>query len=212
MLLPMFPLRSVFFPAEMVPLHIFEDRYKDLIRDCREGAHGFGIPVYINNTLRYGTEMELLEIVETYPNGELDIICKAGRVFEVKTFQEELPGFPYAGGTVHFLGYDADGTQSLQLQIMEGVKELYRLMEIPWDHVFGAPFAFNQWIHKIGLNLEQEYELLQMRSERQRQKYVLLHLARTAEVLRQLAHMKDVIELNGHFKNFDPLNFKDFKI
>ena len=59
MVLPLFPLQSVFFPGESVPLHIFEERYKQLIRDCRQEAQTFGIPVYIENTIAYGTEVQL---------------------------------------------------------------------------------------------------------------------------------------------------------
>jgi hypothetical protein len=210
--LPLFPLQSVFFPGEMVPLHIFEDRYKQLIRDCKEGGLSFGIPVYINNTLQYGTEMELLEIVDTYPNGEMDIICRAVRVFQVKTFNGKLLGYPYAGGTVEFREYLEDADPIQRQAVMEAIKELYRLMEISWDHVFKYHQGFHQWVHNIGLNLQQEYELLQMKRESERLGYVGSHLRVAIEVLGQLSNMKDMIELNGHFKNFDPLNFKDFKI
>ena len=55
MKLPLFPLQSVFYPGETVPLHIFEDRYKQLINDCRKEALTFGIPVYsvLNETTCY---------------------------------------------------------------------------------------------------------------------------------------------------------------
>ena len=73
MKLPLFPLESVYFPNEKVPLHIFEERYMQLIQDCREDALTFGVPVYINDTLAYGTEMTLVEIMKTYENGEMDL-------------------------------------------------------------------------------------------------------------------------------------------
>ena len=53
MKLPFFPLQSVFFPGEKVPLHIFEERYKQLINDCRKEAITFGIPVYIDDNIAY---------------------------------------------------------------------------------------------------------------------------------------------------------------
>ena len=70
MKLPLFPLQSVFFPGETVPLHIFEERYKQLINDCRDEAITFGIPVFINGTVEYGTEVQLVEVVNTYDSGK----------------------------------------------------------------------------------------------------------------------------------------------
>ncbi|MGD1947779.1 MAG: LON peptidase substrate-binding domain-containing protein, partial [Croceivirga sp.] len=75
MKLPLFPLQSVFFPGETVPLHIFEERYKQLINDCREEAVTFGIPVYIDGTVHFGTEVQLVEVVNTYETGEMDVVC-----------------------------------------------------------------------------------------------------------------------------------------
>jgi len=59
MTLPFFPLKSIFFPGETVPLHIFEERYKQLIKDCQKEAITFGIPVFINNGIAYGTSFTL---------------------------------------------------------------------------------------------------------------------------------------------------------
>jgi uncharacterized protein len=69
MKLPLFPLQSIFFPGETVPLHIFESRYKQLINDCRAEAITFGIPVFINNQMKFGTEVQLVEVVNTYGGG-----------------------------------------------------------------------------------------------------------------------------------------------
>ena len=77
MRLPLFPLQTVFFPGETVPLHIFEDRYKQLIQDCLKEAMTFGIPVYIDKSLAYGTEVQLKEVVNTYVDGSMDVVCVA---------------------------------------------------------------------------------------------------------------------------------------
>jgi len=66
--LPMFPLELVAFPGEELPLHIFEQRYQQLIEDCEEERVTFGIPTYINKRLEYGTEMELLKVVKMEQN------------------------------------------------------------------------------------------------------------------------------------------------
>ncbi|MFT7065712.1 MAG: hypothetical protein ACJAUO_001287 [Sediminicola sp.] len=208
----MFPLQSVFFPSERVALHIFEERYKQLIEDCKAEAITFGVPVYIDNTVAYGTEMQLVEIVHTYPNGEMDIVCNAKRVFKVETFDNEMEDKLYARGIVTFLDYIEDGLLSQREAVIEYTKILYGLMDIPFEHIYKGDLNLYKLIHKIGLTLQQEYHLLKMVHESERLIYIRSHLIATTEVLKQVNHMKDVIEMNGHFKNFDPLDFKDFKI
>ena len=92
MKLALLPLQSIFFPGETVPLHIFEDRYKQLIVDCRKEAVTFGIPVYINDNMIYGTEVQLVEIVNTYDNGEMDVTCVARQVFRILSFEKQMKG------------------------------------------------------------------------------------------------------------------------
>ena len=212
MKLPFFPLQTVFFPGETVPLHIFEDRYKQLINDCRSEAITFGIPVYINDQVAFGTEVQLVEVVTTYDNGSMDIVCVARQVFKVITFDSEMEGKKYAGGVVQFLEGVNDGDLKVKEDVLERIKELYDLMEVPFEMIPATKFNTYMLAHKMGLSFDQEYELLQLTKESARLDYILEHLDRTITVLKQVDMAKTMIEMNGHFRNFDPLDFKDFKI
>ena len=151
MRLPFFPLQTVFFPGETVPLHIFEDRYKQLIRDCRKEAITFGIPVFIHDTIAYGTEVQLVEVVTTYDNGEMDVVCVARQVFEIMTFDSEMPDKPYAGGVVRFLDAINDADDRMKIAVLDKLEELYHLMDIPFTRL--PVDKFNSFIlgHKMGL-------------------------------------------------------------
>ncbi|MEM7486608.1 MAG: LON peptidase substrate-binding domain-containing protein [Bacteroidota bacterium] len=212
MKLPLFPLQSVFFPGETVPLHIFEERYKQLILDCRKEAVTFGIPVFINNTIAYGTEVQLVEVVTTYESGEMDVVCIARQVFKVLSFENQIEGKPYAGGDVQFLDMENDASDELRKEVLERVEELYGLMDVPFTRT--SPKQFNSYslAHKMGLSFEQEYELLQISNETDRLYFIKTHLENTTSVLNEVKRTKGIIEMNGHFKNFDPLDFTDFKI
>ncbi|GLU44134.1 LON peptidase substrate-binding domain-containing protein [Allomuricauda sp. NBRC 101325] len=212
MKLPLFPLQSVFYPGETVPLHIFEERYKQLIKDCRKEAMTFGIPVFINNKISYGTEVQLVEVVNTYDSGEMDVICVARQVFKVLTFAEFMDGKLYAGGEVEFLEMENSAADNLRLEVMQKVEELYGIMDVPFTTI--SPKQFNSYTlaHKMGLSFQQEYELLLMTKETDRLNFIKTHLEATTQVLNEVNRTKSVIELNGHFKNFDPLNFQDFKL
>ncbi|MBT8180965.1 MAG: LON peptidase substrate-binding domain-containing protein [Eudoraea sp.] len=212
MKLPFFPLQSVFFPGEKVPLHIFEDRYKQLINDCRKEAITFGIPVYINDSIAYGTEVQLMEVVNTYESGAMDVVCVARQIFRVISFDNTMDDRLYAGGEVEFIDNIKDSELSAKQEVYSKLKDLYELMEVPFAPVELEMFNSYTLAHKMGLSFEQEYELLQLASENERLKFIMEHLLVTIQVLNEVNRTKLLIELNGHFKNFDPLDFKAFKI
>ena len=212
MKLPLFPLQSVFFPGEKVPLHIFEERYKQLIKDCRSNAITFGIPVYIHDSIAYGTEVQLVEVVNTYESGAMDVVCVARQVFKVLTFDNEMEGKQYAGGVVQFLDNINDGQKQEKEKVLAKIEELYKIMDVPFSPIPLEKFNSFVLAHKMGLSYEQEYQLLQMEKESERLSFIKSHLLGTIQVLKEVNRTKELIDMNGHFKNFDPLDFKDFKL
>jgi len=212
MKLPMFPLQSIFFPGETVPLHIFEERYKQLIRDCRDEAITFGIPVYIHDSILFGTEVQLVEIVNTYESGEMDITCVARQVFKVISFENQMEGKLYAGGDVEFLDNVHDVEASVKIELLGLLEALYNLMSVPFTPMAVDKFHSHVLVHKMGLSFDQEYELLQIPKESERLKFIKNHLVTTIAVLEEVNRTKQTIKLNGDFKNFDPLDFEDFSI
>jgi Lon protease-like protein len=212
MRLPLLPLQTVFFPGETVPLHIFEERYKELIRDCQKEAMTFGIPVYIDNKISFGTEVQLKEVVNTYADGSMDVVCVARQVFRVVTFQPAMQGKPYPGGEVLFPEPIQDAEPAQKEAVLQASRELYRLMDLPFPTIKKEVFNSFTLAHKMGLSFQQEYQLLQLVSEKVRLQFLLDHLNQTSKVLSQLNHTRELIEMNGHFRNFDPLDFKDYKL
>ena len=212
MRLPLFPLQSIFFPGETVPLHVFEDRYKQLIQDCRNEAITFGIPVFINNKMEYGVEVQLVEVVTTYETGEMDVVCVARQVFKLLAFDNVMDDKLYAGGIVKLLEYDYEASEEKKQTIINGIEQLYMIMDVPYTKLNVKEFNSFTLAHKIGLSFEQEYQLLQIPTENDRLNFISLHLTSTITVLSEVNRTKKTIELNGHFKNFDPLDFKDLEI
>jgi len=212
MKLPMFPLQSIFFPGETVPLHIFEERYKQLIRDCRDEAITFGIPVYIDDSILFGTEVQLVEIVNTYEGGEMDVTCVARQVFKVDSFENQMKDKMYAGGDVTFIDNVNDASKFEKKEVLGLIEALYNLMSVPFTPVDPEKFHSHVLVHKIGLSFEQEYELLQVPKESERLAFIKNHLVTTIAVLQEVNRTKKTIKLNGDFKNFDPLDFEDYSM
>lgn len=208
----MFPLQTVFFPGETVPLHIFEERYKELIADCLKEARTFGIPVYIGQTLGYGTEVQLREVVNTYADGSMDVVCVARQVFEVVSFEPVMDDRLYPGGEVRFLDTVNEAPAQLTEAVLAACQRLYELMDVPFGPIKREVFTSFTLAHKMGMSMQQEYSLLQIPDETHRLQFVLQHLQTTGRLLEELNRTRERIEMNGHFRNFDPLDFKDFKL
>lgn len=211
-MLALFPLQIVVFPGEKLPLHIFEERYQQLIRDCEEGGLSFGVPAYLHGNLEYGCEVLLQRVVKRYPDGKMDVVCKGARVFRLKSFDNPMPGKLYPGGKVNFLKDVSDGTQELREEAVDLLSELYEHIGVGYEPM--DPFFFETYAlgHKMGLSVEQEYELLQITSEAERLEYVIDHMERVLPIVKQVNATKHQIQMNGHFRNYDPLDFKDFTL
>lgn len=210
--LPLFPLELVAFPTEQVALHIFEKRYQQLLIDCEELQINFGIPTYINNTLQYGTEMELVNVVKRYPDGSSDILCKGARIFELEKFGSSPEDKLYAGGDVRYLENNMKGSETKKRALQKAYKKFYKALGT--ELTVPSIDSFNSYTlaHKAGFTLDQEYELLQIFSEDDRMDYVLNHLKVMTATLDAVDRTKELIALNGHFKYFDPLDFKNMSL
>ena len=85
-------------------------------------------------------------------------------------------------------------------------------MDVPFGPIKREVFNSFTLAHKMGLSLQQEYSLLQIPDETSRLQFVLQHLEATSRVLEELNRTRERIEMNGHFRNFDPLDFKDYRL
>ena len=210
--LALFPLQTIVYPGEKLPLHIFEKRYKQLIDDCENSGITFGIPVYMDNHLEYGTEMELVETMRKYESGARDIICQGLRVFRITEFDHNEKGKFYAGGDVEFLEDKDDSSETFKNQLLELIFELYVHLEVPRPIIDVPSFNSYTLAHKIGLSQQQEYSLLKITSEKARQEFLVNHLLITIPIVQEMNRTKQIIELNGHFRNYDPLDFREFRL
>lgn len=204
--IPIFPLKLVAFPGEEINLHIFEPRYRQLIADIVDHNTTFGIAVYLDKLMPFGTEVELKEVSKVYEDGRMDIKTIGKKLFEIITLENPMPLKLYAGGNVVFYENDPRISQNLYSEYLFYLKELFRLMNFEIDLI---PLQVNSftYAHKIGLKIEEEYDLLLMEKEEERVKYLIKHLLKVIPILRDVEAAKKKIQMNGHFKNLDPLDF-----
>ena len=117
---PLFPLGIVALPSELIPLHIFEERYKTMIGRCRADSSEFGIVWLADDGLRpIGCACEIAEVLERMPDGRLNLVARGTRAFRIESRQEELP---YPAGVVEFL---ADHEEEVDSTAAETAHEAY---------------------------------------------------------------------------------------
>jgi Lon protease-like protein len=101
---PLFPLGLVALPTELVPLHIFEERYKTMVARVLEEEGEFGIVWVSDDGLKeIGCACEIAEVLERMPDGRMNLVARGTRPFRIEARQEELA---YPAGTVEFLEDD----------------------------------------------------------------------------------------------------------
>ncbi len=205
--LSLFPLNLIIYPGEDLNLHIFEPRYRQLINECLENEQTFGIPAFLNNKLPgYGTEMHVTTLHKRYPDGRMDIKSKGLGVFRLVNFENPVPGKLYAGGQVELIeageSFSAHGSA-----LTERLEQLYDLLQIETDYSITTENLSYRVAHKVGMSIEQEYELLTLETEAERQLFLIQHLNNVLPVVSDMERTKQRIRMNGHFKNLDPLNF-----
>ncbi len=204
--LPMFPLQLVVFPNEDLNLHIFEPRYKQLIEECDQQGLTFGIPAYIEGQLKdVGTEVRLVEIVKKYPSGESDIRTQGVDPFRIHEYHKTAPGKLYAGAEITRIKNQMQGDYAKNQELRDLVEELFKIMKINKSvPELDEQFQTYEVAHNVGLSLEQEYELLTIASETERQDYLINHLQNLIPTVKEMENLRQRVQMNGHFKNIIP--------
>jgi Lon protease-like protein len=206
--IPIFPLGIVVFPGEKLNLHIFEPRYKQLIKECYEQKKPFGIPAVIENKLQEnGTLIQITELSKLHDNGEMDIKTKGVQVFRILELIKEIPEKLYSGAIVSYPPTHEQGKPELMRKVMKGIHDLHVLLKVKKE--FKKPeeeIKCYDIAHHFGLSLKQEYELLSLFDERQRQEYLKRHLAKVIPTVAVMEQLKEKIKLNGHFKDLPGFN------
>ncbi len=200
-LIPIFPLEMVVFPGEALNLHIFEPRYRQLIRECELEGIRFGIPTVRDERIAgLGTLMELREISRRYTDGRMDIRTRGLKVFHMRKLMRTMPGRLYGGAEVEFAEDDPAGEAELRRQVLASAKLLHKLLQVEKKLPTVNKLRSYDLGHHVGLSVTGEYELLELRSEKARLEFLHRHLERMLPTVAEMKKLKERIHQNGHFK------------
>lgn len=200
--IPIFPLNIVVYPGEKINLHIFEERYKQLINDIDLSKKNFGIPCIIENKIAHtGCVMSLENIAKKYDDGKMDITTLGQQVFNIIEILPGVPGKLYQGAIVSYPERIEQGKFILKNKVLEMVRGLHTALHI--SKTFSKPdkeLTSYDMAHSAGLSLAEEYELLELLEENQRLEYLNRHLKKVLPIVNGMEALKEKIKLNGHFR------------
>ena len=169
---PLFPLGIVALPHELVPLHIFEPRYRTMIGECLERGSEFGIVWAAEDGQRpIGCAVEIAEVLERMDDGRMNILTRGTRPFRIV---EERDDLPYPAGTVEFL---EDKAEDADRGTAKSAHEAYgELVEQATDRTLDpeeldAMTAY-EMAATVDFGLEAKQGLLDLRSENARLRLV----------------------------------------
>jgi hypothetical protein len=132
----------------------------------------------------------------------MDIKTKGERVFRILEVIKEVPNKLYSGAIVNYPDNSEQGNIELMRKVMEGIRELHDILKVSKDFKSADEDLKSYDVaHHIGLTLQEEYELLGLMEEKQRQEYLKRHLAKVIPLVAGMEQLKEKIKLNGHFKN-----------
>lgn len=172
---PLFPIALIVFPGEVQPLHIFEPRYKQLIREMEESKEVFGIPFLTNETIcEYGSGVVVHKILATSQTGEMDILVRGVNLFKIKTIEEQLSGKLYGGGTVEFLD-EMNKTVTQELNELyrtykQGIAAINREKSGPINVI--TPNQILDIAGQLPLEINEKYEILKTTSHEAREQLI----------------------------------------
>lgn len=197
--IPIYPIDKVVYPEEVFSLVVTEPRYKQLIQDCLSEDKPFGLPTFEKERpLDYGTTIQILDVVDDQPNGEMKIQGRGLTVFRILEIMDELPDKQYWGAIVN---YPENNQMKVHHRtsklIFDEVKRLYQQLHLEQQ----LPPHDQDWIsyelaHKVGLDKQQEYQLLCMMNEVQRMEFLRRHLKAVFSALDSIELLKSRISLN----------------
>lgn len=198
-LLPLFPLQVVVFPRTPLPLHIFEERYKEMVGGAIRDNSEFGIVLAKDGGIvNAGCTVTVEKLVQMYPDGRMDVLTRGQRRFEILSLNEEKD---YLQAEVNYFDDEDSDAPTSELRD-QALSQFQTLMHLPGSSPRPDPDLADrqlsfQLAHHLP-DLDFLSSLLRHRSETERLKQLNHYLAQYIPRQRTVERMKELAPTNGH--------------
>jgi ATP-dependent Lon protease len=197
--IPLFPLNVVLLPGADLPLHIFEPRYREMVKNCLEEKTEFGMLLSLpKGVARVGCTAEILDVVKRYEDGRMDIVTAGRAPFRVvELFTED----PLLEGHVDYLeDRETTANPRIQRELVELFEACHTLIFDDYPKNLGgdAPEGLSYVVAAtLPLDLLWKQQILELRSEADRQERLVAYLREWAPHLQKAEAMRQRAAGNG---------------
>jgi Lon protease-like protein len=190
--IPLFPLNVVLLPGATLPLHIFEPRYRQMVRRCMDDKCEFGLLLALpKGIVRVGCTAEITEVLQRYPDGRMDILTVGRSPFRILELvnTDAYVNDELLEGDVDFLDdreYRTDaGTRNDLLQLYEVCHTL--IFDDYPKNIEGEAAEYLSFVvaSTLPLDLMWKQQILELRSEADRQERLVGYLREWAPHLQK---------------------------
>ena len=186
-----------------MPLHIFEERYKQMVNECLQSESEFGMVLSDESgTRRVGCTAKIVELVERYEDGRMLILVEGSRRFKLNSI---LTGKPYYVGDVEYLEEESE-EEDVTALAEECIALLERVVEAATEGSVGIeikpPYRNLSFAiaGRIEFDLEARQQILELTSEEERLRKVKDLLSAAAERLEREQRAREKAQKNGHLR------------
>lgn len=207
--LPLFPLNVVLFPYSKLPLFIFEERYKKLIRESINDGKLFGINLFANNKIySIGCSARVDSLVNEKENGEMNIVIKGIQRFKINSYESGEDGY-YIGKVMMIENDDPDFDSEKSERCIKIYNELVEIVykgsvskiysdDIKWQNSRRSiSFAMAE---KCGLSLLERQSILEINSENERLDFLQKYFDEVFPKLKEADRISNIIKSDGYIK------------
>jgi Lon protease-like protein len=201
--IPLFPLNVVLLPGAELPLHIFEPRYRQMVKGCLEEKSEFGMLLALpKGVARVGCTAEIVDVVKRYDDGRMDIVTAGRAPFRVvELFTEDS----LMEGHVDYLeDREAPGNPRIQRELVELFEACHTLIfdDYPKNLEGTATQDLSYLVAAtLQMDLLWKQQILELRSEADRQERLVAYLREWAPHLQRKGVMRQRAGGNGHGLN-----------
>ena len=200
--IPLFPLDVVLFPGQAMPLHIFEQRYRQMTRHCMDTQTPFGIVRSSGVILaQTGCSAMIVKILKEYEDGRSDILTAGQNAFRLLRTHDEKT---YLEADVEYLEEDFTGVDSGVSSRLERLcNQCHQILygqDAPRFEIEGGISLAYHMASELPIDVVFRQSLLEIRSEAERQERLVAHLSEWYLQLQKREHVRGKAGGNGHAK------------
>lgn len=157
--LPAFPLKTLLLPGEATKLHIFEDKYKELIQDCLDNHASFAIPFFQNGKMSsFGCEVKIKNVLKEYADGKKDVLIECVRIFKIIEYTELLSPKLYGAVLIEF---EKQNTQITNANLQDAIIHYFSAVQnkmIDYDAL--SKLSVYNIAASLQLSVQEKFELI----------------------------------------------------